>query len=176
MFNLINLENVRQEMIDEVNRDIREGNVYISSRLNQKGRDYYAGTLLSSVTDGTPEVFYSNFGLDNFNSTEERKRPKGGFTTVQIPNNANITLCEGEFIRYYIRGVCLKAVSQNEKNVVAYRARHSDNPRRESVEMEGQQFDAQKLLNDLRTESYVDKAMGLPPGPNSGMCAKLLDS
>jgi hypothetical protein len=176
MFNLINLEDVRQEMIDEVNRDISEDNLYISSRLNQKGKDNYADTLLSSVTDRTPEVFYSNFGFNNFNPTEQRKKPKGGFTTAKIPNSANITLCEGEFIRYYIRGVCLKAISQDEKNVVAYRARHSDNPRRESVAMEGQQFDAQTLLNDLRIESYVDKAMGLPPGPNSGMCAKLINS
>ena len=90
-----------------------------------------------------------------------------------IPDTANVTLCEGEFNRYYIRGVCLKAIEMGKGLVTAYRARHSANPRSESIALEGRSIDAKRLLEDLRANPGVDTAMGLPPGPNSGMSVKL---
>jgi len=176
MFNLINLSQVRQEMTDEVNEDVRKNSYYKSPRLNAVGLLAYPGALRSAVTSGTPDSFSKNFSMINFSQTEQRNRPNGGVTTAKVPDGANATLCEGEFNRYYIRGVCLKALLLGNTFVVAYRARHSDNPRQESVLLEEKQIDAAKLLADLRRDGWVDKAMGLPPGPNSGMSAKLMGS
>ena len=90
-----------------------------------------------------------------------------------MPVSANATLCEGEFTRFYIRAVCLKAMALGRGTVTVYRARPSDKPRPKALAIENKQFDANKLLNDLRTNIGVDTEHGLPTGPNSGMSVKL---
>ena len=57
--------------------------------------------------------------------------------------------------------------------VRVYRAKHVDNPRPESEAKIGVLVDAQKLLNDLRTNPGVEPALGIPPGPNSGLSVQL---
>ncbi len=90
-----------------------------------------------------------------------------------MPLNASTMLCEGEFNRFYIRAVCLKAINLNQELITVYRARESANPRSTSIELENTTFSAKDLLNDLRVNIGVDTAFGLPPGPNSGMSVKL---
>lgn len=53
-----------------------------------------------------------------------------------------------------------------------YRAGYSRSPRSESEAMIGRRIDAQALLEDLRAHAGVDTALGLPPGPNSGLSAR----
>lgn len=173
MFNLENLEEVRHEMISEIQADINSGKLYISDRLNADGKKQYPVALLKAAASLNVGGFVESFGIRYFNSHYQRKNPKGGFTEVKMPSNANITLCEGEFNRFYIRAVCIKAIASGKKFVTAYRARYSDNPRPDSDAIDGQQFEADKLLNDLRTNIGIDTALGLPPGPNSGMSVKL---
>jgi len=90
-----------------------------------------------------------------------------------MPKNANATLCDGEFNRFYIRAACQKAISQEQKYITVYRARSSSNPRPESLRLENQQFEALPLLTDLQENLGVNTALGLPPEPNSGMSVKL---
>lgn len=172
MFNLVNLDDVRQEMISEIQADINAGKLYISDRLNSEGQKQYPTILLEAAQSQDVAGFVRSFGMQYFNSHYQRSKPKGGYTQVKMPNNANVLLCEGEFNRFYIRAVCLKAVNSGQKLVTAYRARPSNNPRPESVAIEGRQLEAYKLLNDLRTNIGLDTALGLP-GPNSGMSFKL---
>lgn len=171
--NLVHLDEVREHMISEIQKDIDAGKIYISERLSSLGRLLYPKVLLEAATNSNLEWFVESFGMENFNSHEHKKKPKGGFTLASIPSNANVTLCEGEFNRYYIRGVCLKALEMGKDLVTAYRARHSTNPRSESIALEGRGIDAKRLLENLRANPGVDTAMGLPPGPNSGMSVKI---
>lgn len=92
---------------------------------------------------------------------------------MKVPINAPQRLAEGEFNRFYIRGLCLRALDEGKSTVVVYRARHSSSPRLESEELIGSAFDAKALLEDLRESPGVDTALGLPPGPNSGLSARL---
>lgn len=170
--NLLHLDEVRAHIIAEIKADIQEGRIYISERLNDLGRKIYPQVLLEAATNSDLNGFVVSLDMSHFNSHEQRRNPKGGYTAAQIPHNANVTLCEGEFNRYYIRGVCLKAIEMG-KRVIAYRARHSNNPRSESVALEGRGLDPNQLLEDLRKNPGVDTALGLPPGPNSGMSVKL---
>ncbi len=175
MFNLVNLEEVRNYMLEEIESDIESGKLYISSRLNTKGKHKYPIALKKAAKDGNIESFSNNFGMNNFNSHETRDKD-GKVIRVKVPQSANITLCEDEFNRYYIRAVCLKALEREDNFVIVYRARLSINSRPESIAIDNTQIDAKKLLNDLRTKIGVDTALGLPPGPNSGMSIKLIGS
>ncbi|MBL7086120.1 MAG: hypothetical protein ISS28_03315 [Candidatus Cloacimonetes bacterium] len=173
MFNLASLEEVRDEMITEIKSDMDGRKLYISDRLNEEGKRRYPSLLLEAARTGNIESFINSLGMQYFNTHYLRKKPKGGYTEAKMPHNANITLCEGEFNRFYIRAVCVKALRTGQKFVTAYRARSSTNPRPESIAIEGKQFDAEELLLDLRENIGVDTALGLPPGPNSGMSVKL---
>lgn len=72
----------------------------------------------------------------------------------------------------FAESTLIKAIDLGQNFVTAYRARLSNNPRPESVAIEGQNFNAEMLLNDLRIHSGIDTALGLA-GPNSGMSVRL---
>lgn len=174
MFYLANLEEVREEMVAEIKSDIDTRRLYISDRLNDEGKETYPDLLLEAARSGNMESFINSLGLQYFKRYYLRKKAKGGdYIKVKMPHNANVTLCEGEFNRFYIRAVCVRALNTGQKFVTAYRARLSAISRPESIAIEGKQFDAEMLLKDLRENIGVETALGLPPGPNSGMSVKL---
>ena len=83
------------------------------------------------------------------------------------------TLAEGEFNRFYLRALCRRAVEDGVPNLTVYRAKAVRVPRAESQALVGKAIGAQALLQDLRAHPGTDTALGLPPGPNSGLSAKL---
>jgi hypothetical protein len=87
--------------------------------------------------------------------------------------NAHEMLAEGEFNRFYIRGLCVRALADGIDEVVVYRAKAVQNARSESEGKIGQRVSADALLVDLRLHKGVDTALGLPPGPNSGLSVHL---
>ena len=104
---------------------------------------------------------------------ETRRTPSGGTTNAKVPVTAPDTLAEGEFNRFYCRGVCARAIEEGKPSVHVYRAKQVENPRAESQEKVGAMIDANQLLNDLRTSQGVEPALGIPPGPNSGLSVQL---
>jgi hypothetical protein len=77
-------------------------------------------------------------------------------------------LAQGEFNRYYIRGVCRRALEAGILDVEVYRARLVAAPRPDSEALIGRRLDAEQLIADLRTHMGVDTALGLGR-PNSGL-------
>jgi len=164
----------RLQMIVEIEADTRSGKLYISPRLTDEGARLWSGLLKEAATSHSDAWLAAELrsrGL--IKSHEERKKPKGGTTIAQVPETAPDTLSEGEFNRFYVRGLCLRAIAEGAPSVSAYRARHSDNPRPESQALIGKAFVPAALLNDLRQSSGVEPALGLPPGPNSGLSVSL---
>ena len=88
-------------------------------------------------------------------------------------SNAHEMLAEGEFNRFYIRALCLRAIEDGMAQVIVYRAKAVQNARSESERKIGQGVPVEALLRDLRTHPGVDTALGLPPGPNSGLSVRL---
>ncbi len=82
-------------------------------------------------------------------------------------------MAEGEFNRFYARGLCRRAIAEGIEALVVYRAKEVVNPRAESVALIGKSLPAKQLLEDLRAHIGTDTALGLPPGPNSGLSVKL---
>lgn len=167
-------EQVRGFMLSEIERDINAGVLYISPNLNPQGQSEYADLLKHAATGGS-DVSLAGELQGRLNAYgKPRLLSSGSYSKPPIMrSDAHEMLADGEFNRFYIRGVCLKALESGGTNVVVYRAKDSLNPRRESEEKIGQEVSAQKLLDDLRSNIGVDTALGLPAGPNSGLSVRL---
>jgi len=89
--------------------------------------------------------------------------------------NAALMLAEGEFNRYYLRGLCVRAINSKVPALVIYRGKQVAVPRPESEAKIGTKIDVQTLLAVLRSNDFVsvDAAFAVPSGPNSGLTARL---
>lgn len=166
-------EAVRHCMIAELDRDIQGGNLYISARLTEAGALEWPDLLHEAL------VKYDDVWLaeqirtrDLMRVTEQRRTRGGGITSAKIPYNAPETLAEGEFNRFYIRGLCKHVIDCDGTEVEAYRGKDVSHPRPESQAMIGKRLPADQLLQDLRTSPGVEPALGLPSGPNSGITVR----
>jgi len=161
-------------MAEEVQRDVAAGTLYLSDRLSRTGSSDYP-TLLGEAVNGQNDDWLATQLRQGgrINATEQRRKPKGGYATVSVPVTAAETLAEGEFNRFYIRGLCLRAIADGITELEVYRAKVVDSPRSESQRKIGSKVDPTTLLNDLRANPGVDTALGLPAGPNSGLSVKL---
>jgi len=174
----LKLENLdaqtRNHMTAEIKADIATTKLYLSNRLSGRGRADYP-QLLKQAAEGRDDSWLANEVRSNgrLNEMEERRKPKGGTTMARVPVTAPETLAEGEFNRFYIRGLCVRAMAASVPELIIYRAKAVENPRPESVAKIGQKISAQALLSDLRTNIGVDTALGLPAGPNSGLSVRL---
>ncbi len=90
-----------------------------------------------------------------------------------MPVDANKTLTDREYNRFYIRGLCIYAIKTNVQSLVVYRTKESSNPRSESLMKIGMKVDQKILLNDLRSNVGIDTFLGLPAGQNSGLSVKI---
>ncbi|MCD1117891.1 hypothetical protein [Chryseobacterium turcicum] len=172
-FNFENLDQtIRQLMINEMDFDIQNNKLYLSKRFNDNGQEKYEDLLKQSLESGDEQTLAVSLKNNNCFKSQEERKTKTGTSLVKVPENANITFAEGEFNRFYIRALCLKAIDENLVLEV-YRARHSDKTRSESENLIGEIVDPQNLLNDLRENIGIDTALGLPPGPNSGLSIKV---
>lgn len=173
-YNFENLtEETRKAMLDEVKADIAANRIYLSKRFNENGRQKYLPILLNVVEAGDEEYLSMELKKNGCFSDKEERKTKSGVSWVKVPETAHVTFAEGEFNRYYMRGLCVIALKYGYKLQV-YRARSSDNPRIESEMLIGRLVDPQKLLNDLTQNIGLDTVLGLPPGPNSGLSIRLL--
>jgi hypothetical protein len=176
---MLNLENigtnrVRAFMLEEVERDIANGTLYASKYFNGTGNARYPELLREAVRGYDDGWLAASLRQSRcMNATAMRRKPTGGFTEVKVPITAQDTFAEGEFNRFYARGLCRLAIEQGVQALYIYRAKPVAVPRPESQAKIGTSVDANALLEDLRTHQGVDTALGLPPGPNSGLSVRL---
>jgi len=167
-------ERTRSFMLQELDWDEGQGSLYFSKRLSEAGRQRYPGLLRHSIESGDENSLasaLSEAGL--FLSHEVAHSKTGKEYEKAVRHDANEVLAEGEFNRFYLRGLCRRAMEHGVSHLVVYRAKAVDVPRPESVAMLGTAIEVQALLNDLREHPGTDTALGLPPGAGSGLSAHL---
>lgn len=166
-----NLEDrTREFMLQEIERDVAEGRVYISNYLNEQGASMWVEILREAARSGDDESIAQKIREDGLLKFEaERKKPKGGYTMARVPHTAAETLGEGEFGRYYVRGLCARAIEDKIPHLQVYRAKAVAQPRPGSEEKVGSLVEPSAILDDLRNTVGVEPLLGLPPGPNSGL-------
>lgn len=167
-------ERTRKFMLDELAYDLINNNLYTSPRLSERGQKDYVELLREAIKNGNDSSLTDSLrSQGRINLYEQRLTRSGSYTSARVPITAAETLAEGEFNRFYARGLCRRAIEDGISELVIYRAKQVREPRPESQAMIGENIDAKLLLDDLRTHPGVEPALGLPPGPNSGLSLKL---
>lgn len=170
-------EKVRLFMVDEIDHDTAQVAMYLSPRLSAVGLQDYPSLLREAAETRDDRWLEWELGKHGrLNATEQRRKKNGGFSTVNVPYTAPQILAEGEFNRYYVRGLCRLAMEEGIPELTVYRAKEVENPRSVSQSLIGTTIGATALLDDLRTHQGVDTALRLPPGPNSGLSVCLPQS
>ena len=165
---LANLDAVtRRHMLDEIRMDISGNTLYISSRLSETGRRDYPELLLYAAEHGDVANLVASLQSGGRLNTTETATRQGKTYPKRVPHDAADTLAEGEFNRFYARGLCVRAAEENIEEVVVYRAKAVANPRPSSEAKVGVAVDAASLLTDLRT------SVGIEPGAGYSSWAKL---
>lgn len=168
-------EGIRNLMLQEFKRDLNNESLYLSPRIKEEFYDLYKNLLENAITKGNPESFALKLSEKRILKSTVPRNTKKGLIFAKMPVDAVITLAEGEFNRFYIRAVCLKAINEN-KEIEVYRAKQVKNPRSESQFKIGKTIDSKKLLDDLRKNIGIDTALGIPSGPNSGLSIRFKDT
>ncbi|MBM0255568.1 hypothetical protein [Micromonospora sp. 4G55] len=166
-------DETRTVMVDEVRSDIQRAALYLSPRLNSLGTRRWPVLLEEACWSGSPESLGSAVETESLLVSHETASRNGRSYTKRVPVNAASTLAEGEFVRFYMRAVCLRAVASLAK-VQVYRAKVVANSRPESEMKVGSLVNPDALLSDLRQNVGINTVLGLPPGPNSGLCIRLV--
>lgn len=164
----------RRFMIEEIDMDVANGTIYVSNYLNAQGCERWPDMLRQAAQTGTDDSLANAIRSDNcLKQQVERKKPKGGYTMAAVPVTAHQTMGEGEFGRYYARGLCRRAIDEGIPEFEVYRAKAVMEPRPGSQAKIGLRVDPATILADLRQTQGVEPALGLPPGPNSGLTLRI---
>lgn len=174
----LNLTHLDQEtrklMLKEVESDIERGELYISRRLNERGRVDYP-LLLKEATLKYDDTWLADSlrskGL--LKSSEQKRKPKGGYTVTKVPVNAPERLAEGEFNRFYIRAVCLRAIKEGLPKVEIYKAKSTHDTRQEAEALIGTKVSAEILLENIKASLSLNEALGLPPNSSQYLSVRL---
>jgi len=161
-------------MRSEVQADIDGDTLYYGKYLSPSGTAAFPVLLLEAVTAHDDDWLINSLGQPGYHLERyPRRTPSGGWTTAKVPYSAAETLGEGEFNRFYVRGLCLRALADGVDSLRVERVKEVANPRQESEQLRGTLVNATALLADLREHPGVDTALGVPSGPNSGLSVEL---
>lgn len=168
-------QRTRALMLAEIESDIAANRLYLSDNLSQTGRIDYPALIKEAARSGS-DVTLAAAIRSRLNTHEKPRQLKSGaFSKPPVMrSNAHEMLAEGEFNRFYIRALCVRAIEDGKLYVTVYRAKSVESARPESERKIGQNAAAEALLRDLRANPGIDTALGLPPGPNSGLSVQLV--
>jgi hypothetical protein len=172
---------IRYDDLDNTTRDLmleesRLGGHYASPRLTEVGLASWVPLFEQAIQFHNDDWLAQELLRLGYLRDQEQYKTKNGMSWRQInkPHSAQM-LAEGEFNRYYLRGLCRRAANENEPDLVIYRGKEVANPRPESDAKIGSSIGVHDLLHVLRSNDFVsvDAAFAVPSGPNSGLTARL---
>ena len=137
-------------MLAEVESDIEAARLYTSARFTPRGASRYPDLLRDAIQNGDDNSLSASLeAAACFSEWEEGRRGTKTFLK-RVPANAAQTFSEGEFNRFYLRGLCLRAMADGVPSLEVYRAKEVADPRPESLAMIGRMVNPASVLEDLR--------------------------
>ncbi|QIB05799.1 hypothetical protein GZ982_14095 [Pseudomonas fluorescens] len=161
---------IRGLMIQEMDRDLAGQNLYLSPRLNAQGRNVWHLLLKEASANHSDDWLANEIVRQRLLNPHDLRQGK----PIAMRHDAHQMLAEGEFNRFFMRGICLKAIEIGAPAVVGYRARASQNPRPESLAIIGKRFEPCEFLDRLRSAIGADTPFGYPGSANSGLSVEFL--
>jgi hypothetical protein len=169
--NLLNLNDIiRKLMLSEVDYDAQRGRTYLSPRLNRTGQITYLAKLKHAIE--SQDAAWLAEQLHGYFDSIELTKSKKGTITSDIPKNADETIAESEFNRFYMRALCLFAVEKEIKHLIVCRTKHAGSTKPTARAKVGSSIAPQKLLNDLRENVGKKTRLGLGE-PSSSLTVRL---
>jgi hypothetical protein len=163
----------RRYAIAELDNDLESGDFHASDRLRPTAiADYQR--LLREALRYYDDRWLEERASDLLVDVEPRRTRSGGQTAVKVPEMAARMLTEGDFNRYYMRGLSRRAIDEGRQVVEVYRARLSLEPRPESAQLEGNRLPANDVLEYLRGQRATDAGVTPLGRPNSGLSVRLV--
>lgn len=161
-------------MLEEIALDVANGDLYLGRRLTATGRARWLPLLKEAAARHDDDWLAARQEAEGLIKTKESRELKSGKTIqVDVPVTAAQTLAEGEFNRFYIRGLCRRAIEAGISNLVVYKAKAVVTPRAGSRALIGKPVNAQALLNDLRIHQGEEPTLKMPGGPNGELSVRL---
>lgn len=169
MFTFHDLDGTTREyMLQELDGDVRSSRLYLSRRLSPLGRNFYADHLRDAITSGDARSLGVALGAPGLLNAVETTRQG----ERKMASNAHALLAEGEFNRFYVRGVCARALAEGSGTVTVYRAKESGWHRPESDAQVGNVLGAGELLDTLRANTLNPENVSIPD-VNSGLSVRI---
>jgi hypothetical protein len=150
-------------MLEEIEMAVKDETIYLSPWLSPQGLNDWASLLIEAAKIGNDDSLAGQLRQNGrINKTAQRRKPKGGYTTYTVPYTASDTMAEGEFNRFYVRGLCRYAIANGIAKLEVYRAKAVAEPRPESEAKLGTLVDPTIILDDLRKSAGVEPTLGIP--------------
>ena len=163
----------RQFMLAELEADLADGTLYCSPQLSEEGLRQYARLLRAAVLTGTDDSFAEELSAREAVRPPSRWQHPREVGPGEALTAATIRLAEREFHRFYLRGLCRRALDQGVQTLVIYRARPADPGRATSDAMVGVRIAVSSLLEDLRGTFRLLPPHGLPQCNDPGLSVRL---
>ena len=166
----------RRFMLEELEADLAAGTLYRSPQLSEHGVEQYQGLLRAALADGTDASFAEALGECDAVRPPGRWQNSKDVAAEDATVAATVLLAEREFHRFYIRGLCRRALDEGVETLVIYRAKPSDSGRSSSDAMVGVRITVRSLLEDLRGSFRSLPPHGLPQCRDPGLSVRLPDT
>ncbi|APT30566.1 hypothetical protein MCBMB27_01275 [Methylobacterium phyllosphaerae] len=163
----------RRFMLEEIEMDAASDRIHLSAYLTQRAQGDWPDWLREAAQSGTDDTLAARLRMGTALNRTTMRRTRGGYTQAKVPYNAAEVLAEGEFNRFYVRGLSRRALSEGIPRLEVYRAKAVMQPRPESQRLIGLLVDPDILLLDVRRSTGVETALGVPPGPGSGITVRI---
>lgn len=165
-------DRTRTIALSEVESDITSGTLAGSTRFSEDGTAAYPDLLRDAIRNGDEDTLAAALTAGPFFVSHELAHRGTTAYLKKVPTTAARTFAEGEFNRFYLRGLALRAEVDGYDALEVYRAKRVAEPRAESEALIGVAVAPDALLVDLRSSKGLETHLGLPQ-PNSGLSARI---
>jgi hypothetical protein len=133
----------------------------------------YHHLLRAALMAGTDSTFAEALSVNGVMKPPGRWQHSKEIGAQDAVMTATAVLAEREFHRFYIRGLCRRALNQGVASLLIYRARPSNSGRKSSDAMVGLRIGTMSLLEDLRGTARSLPPHGLPQCRDPGLSVRM---